>query len=70
MYISIPVKTVLYISYFYKFILSRKEQTCDMFPNGLPDYYLLNCISQDLPQEWIGADVVEETNISQSYFEL
>ena len=51
-------------------ILSRKEQTCDMFPNGLPDYYLLNCVSQDLPQQWIGADVVEKTNISQLYFEL
>ena len=51
-------------------ILSRKEQTCDMFPNGLPDYYLLNCVSKDLSQQWIGADVVEKTDISQLYFEL
>ena len=35
-----------------------------------PDELLLNCKSQDLPDKWVSEKLVEETNLSQSYFEL
>jgi hypothetical protein len=33
-------------------------------------YYKLNCQTADEPDIWVGSDLIEETDISQLYFEL
>jgi hypothetical protein len=37
---------------------------------GVSFYYKLNCKTNDEPDVWVMNNKVEETNISQSYFEL